>query len=351
MRFNSVKRGNFSGLAKSVNQTMDQVFNSSRETSMDNTKIANEAIKGRSMERRAAMKAEAKVAEAGLRAQSQTKMYGMKADVIREEGKQKAKKARMAGVLGGLGALAGGYVIGEGRKADKKAADERDLKFEQMIERTEQAFNTALEGNKPGERPKPPTYIKPELLPYPDADSGSDSNGENGGNTDSSGAGGGASSVTDLSSQPLSGSYDLSKLTPENWKTLSRAVSGEAGPGDDRYAVVGSILNRVTSDKFPGTIKDVVYQNDGKGTYQYEAFTKGTDFDDPELTADLSSPAGQAKILKALGVLDGRTDFKGTTMYKYRSNKGNKDYDGDGIPDMDPKFHPRGNFYHYSHQT
>ena len=74
MRFNSVKRGNFSSLAKSVNRTMDQVFNSSRETAMDNTKIANEAIKGRSMERRAAMKAEAEVSRAGLQAYTKVKM-------------------------------------------------------------------------------------------------------------------------------------------------------------------------------------------------------------------------------------------------------------------------------------
>ena len=347
MRFNSVKRGNFSGLARSVNRSMDQVFDASRQTSVDHTSIAKESIKGRSQERRAAMKAESAVSRAGLQAVGQVKGYKEKAGAIRDEGKKKAGKARMAGVLGGLGALAGGFVIKKGREEDAKAAAEQDLKFEQMIQRTEQAYNTALEGNKPGERPKPPTYVKPELLPYSDGSGGSSGSSS----TDSSGGSDGASSVTDLSSQPLAGSYDLSKLTPENWSTLSRAVSGEAGPGDDRYAVVGSILNRVSSDKFPGTIKDVVYQNDGKGTYQYEAFTKGTDFNDPKLTADLSSPEGQKKILKALGVLDGRTDFKGTTMYKYRSNKGNKDYDGDGIPDMDPKFHPRGNFYHYSHQT
>ena len=194
---------------------------------------------------------------------------------------------------------------------------------------------------KPEELPAPPVMETPDL----------ETPGGGSSSTPTSGESSGASSVTDLSSQKLAGSYDLSKLTPENWSTLSRAVSGEAGPGDDRYAVVGSILNRVSSDKFPGTIKDVVYQNDGKGTYQYEAFTKGTDFNDPKLTADLSSPEGQKKILKALGVLDGRTDFKGHDNVQYRSNKGNKDYDGDGIPDMDPKFHPKGNFYHYSHQT
>ena len=346
MRFNSVKRASFGNLARHVNRSMDQVFKAARDSAVDNTMIAKEAIKGRGLERRAAMKAEAEVAEAGLRAKGQIKMYGMKADTIREEGKQKAKKARMAGVLGGLGALAGGYVLGQGRKQDKKDADERDAQFAEYIRQTEQAYNTALSGikDKP-DYPEAPTYTPPKLLPYPESGNGA-------GSTDTPSSGdGGASSVTELSSQPLSGSYDLTTLTPENWKTLSRAVSGEAGPGDDRYAVVGSILNRVTSDQFPGTIRDVVYQNDGKGTYQYEAFTKGTDFDDPELTADLSSKEGQAKILKALSVLDGRTDFKGQSMLKYRSNKGNKDYDGDGIPDMDPMFHPKGNLYHYSHQT
>ena len=68
MRFNSVKRGNFSGLARSVNRSMDQVFDASRQTSVDHTSIAKESIKGRSQERRAAMKAEGQVAQAGLKA-------------------------------------------------------------------------------------------------------------------------------------------------------------------------------------------------------------------------------------------------------------------------------------------
>ena len=335
----SRRTGNYSTSAKAVIRASDQIFDAAMSGKPDFTKISKEAIKGRSLERRAVTKAEGDVATAGIRAASQVKGYRMKADALIEEGKRKGGKARMAGALGALGSLAGGFVIKSGQ--DRQDARDAARDAESKAWQEEMLSVMSRPTPKPEELPAPPVMETPDL----------ETPGGGSSSTPTSGESSGASSVTDLSSQKLAGSYDLSKLTPENWSTLSRAVSGEAGPGDDRYAVVGSILNRVSSDKFPGTIKDVVYQNDGKGTYQYEAFTKGTDFNDPKLTADLSSPEGQKKILKALGVLDGRTDFKGTTMYRHRSNKGNKDYDGDGIPDMDPKFHPRGNFYHYSHQT
>ena len=78
---------------------------------------------------------------------------------------------------------------------------------------------------------------------------------------------------------------------------------------------------------------------------QYEGVYTGLSKQSPDIAADLSSDSGRNEILKALKVLDGRTDFKGQSMLKYRSNKGNKG----GI--MDPMFDPKGNFFHYSHQT
>ena len=124
MRFNSVKRGNFSSLAKSVNRTMDQVFNSSRETAMDNTKIANEAIKGRSMERRAAMKAEAEVSRAGLQAYTKVKMTKDDVETDKKVRDIKRPAKRMAGIVGGLGAIAGGYVTMQQGKKDKAERDQ-----------------------------------------------------------------------------------------------------------------------------------------------------------------------------------------------------------------------------------
>ena len=78
---------------------------------------------------------------------------------------------------------------------------------------------------------------------------------------------------------------------------------------------------------------------------QYEGVYKGRSKWDSGIAADLSSDAGRSEIIKALNVLDGRTDFKGQTMLKYRSSKGNKG----GM--LDPMFDPKGNFFHYSHQT
>ena len=45
MQFNSVKRGNFSGLARSVNSASDQIFDSARSTSVDHTAITKESSK------------------------------------------------------------------------------------------------------------------------------------------------------------------------------------------------------------------------------------------------------------------------------------------------------------------
>ena len=330
MRFNSVKRGNFSGLAGSVNRSMDQVFNAARSTAVDHTMLAKESIKGRSKERRAAMKAEGEVSRAGLKAVAQTKGYKEKADVIKDIGEKRGKKARMAGALGALGSLAGGFVIKKGREDDKKAWDEREAQFDQRMEQTKQVYDAAIEAlnNDKPEYPTAPTYKPPKLETYPDGSGGDSSGGSQ------------SSTPTTYQSQPLATAVDVSKLNDDDFKHLAYAISSEAGPGKDRYGVAASILNRVSSDKWPGSVKDVIFQ-DG----QYEGVYKGLSKWDSGIAADLSSDTGRAEIVKALKVLDGRTDFKGQTMLKYRSGKGNKG----GM--LDPMFDPKGNFFHYSHQT
>ena len=124
MRFNSVKRGNFSGLARSVNRSMDQVFDASRQTSVDHTSIAKESIKGRSQERRAAMKAEGAVSRAGLQAFASVKDTKNKIESQQKINDIKRPAKRMAGIVGGLGAIAGGYVTMQGNKKDKAERDE-----------------------------------------------------------------------------------------------------------------------------------------------------------------------------------------------------------------------------------
>jgi len=128
MKFNSVKRGNFSGLAGHVNKATDQVFAAARETAVDNTAIAKEAIKGRSLERRAAMKAEGQVAQAGLKAFASVKDTKNKIESQQRINDIKRPAKRMAGIVGGLGAIAGGYVGLQQSKEDK--ADRATLRAE-----------------------------------------------------------------------------------------------------------------------------------------------------------------------------------------------------------------------------
>jgi hypothetical protein len=123
-------------------------------------------------------------------------------------------------------------------------------------------------------------------------------------------------------------------LTGQDFRDLAYIVSGEAQRGtDDEYGVAAAVLNRVADPAWPNSIKAVGSQ---KG--QFEAVYTGKAYDDPALAQKLASPEGQAKIVEALKMLKGRTDFKGTSQY------GNM---GQG----DVKFSDRGNFYHYKEQV
>lgn len=127
----------------------------------------------------------------------------------------------------------------------------------------------------------------------------------------------------------------LLNLTEEDYKWLAYALSGEAERGtDDEFGVAASILNRVASPNFKGNVKDVV-NNPG----QYEAVTEGTAFHDKELAAFLQSEEGQKGIVAALERLQGRTDFKGQSQI------------GNRVPEEDPMFSDKGNFFHYFWQS
>jgi len=128
MQFNSVKRGNFSGLASSVNRNADAIFRAARDTSVNHTKIAKASIEGRSTERRAAMKAEEAVARAGLQSFAKVKDTKNKIESQERINDIKRPAKRMAGIVGGLGAIAGGYVGLQQSKEDK--ADREILRAE-----------------------------------------------------------------------------------------------------------------------------------------------------------------------------------------------------------------------------
>jgi spore germination cell wall hydrolase CwlJ-like protein len=141
-------------------------------------------------------------------------------------------------------------------------------------------------------------------------------------------------SSTSKKEEKKSGGGGTLKLSAQDFRDLAFIVSGEAARGtDDEYGVAASILNRVADPKWPNTIAAV-----GSQQGQYEAVYRGGARDDPKLAAKLASPIGQSKIVEALKILKGRTDFKG------QSQLGNKGKD-------DPMFNNRGNFFHYTSQV
>ena len=129
-------------------------------------------------------------------------------------------------------------------------------------------------------------------------------------------------------------SFDLSKLTDNDYKELGYAISSEAALGtDDEFGVAANILTRLQSGKYGNNISDIIR---AKG--QYEGVYTGKSVYSPEIEARLKSPEGQQKIQKYFNILDGRTEFKGQSMLKNR------------VAAEDPMFDPKGNFYHYSWQ-
>ena len=124
-------------------------------------------------------------------------------------------------------------------------------------------------------------------------------------------------------------------MPPHSYTCLAEVVQVEARRfTDDEYGVAASVLNRVASPDFPNTVCAVVYS---KG--QYEGVSQNyTLRADPDLLLKLQSPEGQLKIVEAMKVLDGRTDFKGPSQLHNR------------VASEDPMFHPKGNFYHYHWQ-
>jgi hypothetical protein len=135
------------------------------------------------------------------------------------------------------------------------------------------------------------------------------------------------------SSSSSGGGGSIKGLSGQDFRDLAFIVSAEAQRGtNDEYGVAAAVLNRVADPSWPNTIKAV-----GSQAGQFEAVYKGLAKDDPELAEKLGSSNGQAKIVKALKMLKGRTDFKGTSQY---ANMGTGDV----------KFSSRGNFYHYKEQ-
>ena len=128
------------------------------------------------------------------------------------------------------------------------------------------------------------------------------------------------------------GGGQLQGLTEEDFKWLAYGISGEAGGGDDQYAVAASILNRYATGKYK-SIEDII-----KAPGQYHAYEIGTLRHMPDVAANFQSAEGQAKIVAALELLAGRESFKGQSALANR------------VAAEDPMVDPSGNYYHYGWQ-
>ena len=123
MRFNSVRTGNYAQSAQAVTRASDKIYDAAMSGKPDFTKISKAAIEGRSAERRAVTKAEGNVAKAGLEAFTYAKRTKNAVETEKAIADIKRPAKRMAGIVGGLGAIATGYV---GMQESKKAKAERD---------------------------------------------------------------------------------------------------------------------------------------------------------------------------------------------------------------------------------
>ena len=111
--------GNYSTSAKAVIRASDQIFDAAMSGKPDFTSISKEAIKGRSLVRRAAEEAEGTVVKQGLKSFAETNLTRMKVDTDKAVADIKRPAKRMAGMVAGLGAISGAIITNKGLKRDK----------------------------------------------------------------------------------------------------------------------------------------------------------------------------------------------------------------------------------------
>ena len=322
MRFASIGTSNASNYAaagKAVADSSARVFDAQRKTGPDYAELSKTAMKTASAEKIAAMKAESEVYQAGLKQIGNVKEIAINETARGKIGDIK-KGVRKAGVIAGIGAIAGTAYLAsrdneEGRERPKDTT--REL-YEAWLKN-----HKGIKARHDQERDE--LGDGPEYTPYnPNSGTGGGSGGKV-----TTGSTSGASSTNN--SGP---SFDMSKLTTKDFDDLAFAISSEAKLGtDDEYGVAANILTRLQSGKYGSTVSQII-----NAPGQYEGVYKGLSVASPDISARLQSPEGRAKIQEFIKRLNGRTEFKGQTMLRNR------------VESEDPMFHPEGNFYHYAGQ-
>ena len=351
MQFRSVNTGDYSQSAKAVTKNMDSIYSTARQTAPDFEEISKTAMNVRRSKEQALIKAKNLTDRTKLKQEGYNKQTEILADSIDDARAITRPAKRFAGIVAATGALSSAYI--QKKEMDRDAADRAELKQLRLAqeERMEELHNSQMELNRTqiegqeGEIADLKSRLKKQEEELKGLQNGNSpkpaSTVPTSGALNTNTEGNTINITPPKTSVSDNLSFDLTKLTRKDYEDLAFAVSGEAGPGNDKYGVAASILNRVAHNRFPNTVSEVIH-----APGQYQAVYEGNSRYQPDVADEFMSPQGQAQLKAAFKVLDGRTDFKGQTQLHNRSNKGNKDYDGDGIPDMDPMFHPLGNFFH-----
>ena len=111
---------------KAAAQGASDLFKVTRENSPDYGMLATENMKNRSKERQVATAAEASVRREGIKAMATVKKTEIELDADKKINDLKVGVKRKAGVVGALGAVAGGALMGVENKRAAKRQTERD---------------------------------------------------------------------------------------------------------------------------------------------------------------------------------------------------------------------------------
>lgn len=144
----------YSAIARAITAQNQGIAQANNYATSDFGKIAEQAIRSRSAERRAAIKAQTRVHKAGMDALASKKVYEIDADTKNQVASIKRPAKRMAGLVAAAGTLSSAYVMKQGADRSQKRHDEYMNKLEQNKVKIEEAMS----------RPKPPP---PSLAPPP----------------------------------------------------------------------------------------------------------------------------------------------------------------------------------------
>ena len=250
MRFASLNNSNardYAQAGKSVADSASDSFLIMRRSGPDYEGLSKVAMNTRSAEKIAAMKAQADVATAGIKAVANVTETGMNTKAGMKLVRDKADRVRMAGKVAGVGAVLGGAVMAAtNQDDDDKSWREKHYALQDELLKKQIA---KLDQDNYGEGyPKPPEASAPPEMNVP---------------TPSGSTGGGSSS----------GGSEIPGVAQqgEGWSRLSRVIRhGEGTTGDAGYTTMFTGKRFSDLSRHPDVVNvSGRYRSSAAGAYQF----------------------------------------------------------------------------------